>query len=170
MPLLEIARIAVVALASGVLVAAAASDVISRRIPNSSVLALAALYAVWAFVGPHASLLNGLLSSLEACAVVFAVSFAFYSLGFVGAGDSKLMTVVTLFVGWAHLVQFVLITSLVGGAIAIANILSRPMQALVRLQTRDFGAVRGVPYGAAIAAGGVLTLMAIMARITWPLK
>jgi prepilin peptidase CpaA len=67
----------------------------------------------------------------------------------------------TLGAVWAFmgLPQLMLITVLTGGAIAVVSLASRPTRALVILQMRgkgDFG--RGIPYGVAIAAGGVVVL------------
>lgn len=167
---LEAARIAVVALVAGVLAIAALSDVQTRRIPNWTVIAIAALFVPWVFVGPHASVLYGLESALAAAAIIFAVTFAFYSLGFCGAGDSKLMSAVALFAGMGHLLQLVVITSLAGGVLAAISLAARPTRALVLLQTGGKGdPATGVPYGAAIALGGVLTLIGILVRVGWPL-
>jgi prepilin peptidase CpaA len=80
-----------------------------------------------------------------------------------GAGDSKLLTVVTLFVGWAQFPRFLVLVALAGGAIAAVSLVLRPTRALVMFQMRgkgDYG--RGIPYGVAIA-------IATVYEITWPL-
>lgn len=164
--LVEALRWAIVALFVAVLAAAAVSDVRSRRIPNWSVLALAALFVGWIFVGPSVSV----LSALGAAGLVFLVTGVMYYFDVFGAGDSKLMTVAALFSGLGHLVQFACLTTIAGGVLALVSLAARPTRTLVMLQTRskDSGS-RGIPYGVAIALGGVLTMAAILSGIAWPL-
>jgi prepilin peptidase CpaA len=159
----EVARWTIAGLFALVLVVAAASDIRDRRIPNWTVLAIVVLFAGWASV--VGSVL--LASSLEAAGIAFAVSFALYFFKVLGAGDSKLATAVALFVGMGNLLQFALITSLAGGALAVVSLAADPTRALVMFQMRgegDYG--RGVPYGVAIAAAGVLTVFG--ALLGWP--
>lgn len=165
-PLADVPRWAVVALFLAIVAAAAASDVRSRRIPNWSVLALAALFVSWLFVGPSVSL----LSSIEAAGLVFLVTAVLYYFNVFGAGNSKLMTAVALFAGLGHLLQFVFLTALAGGALALVSLAARPTRTLVMLQARskDSGS-RGIPYGVAIALGGALTIAGVLSGIAWPL-
>ena len=124
------------------------SDVRYRRIPNWTVLAVAALFVPWIFLGPGVSI----LSALEAALICFVVSCAMYALRFLGAGDSKLLTVTALFAGMPRLPHFLVYVALAGGAIALVSLLTRPTRAAVMFHMRgkgDFG--RGVPYGVAIA-------------------
>jgi prepilin peptidase CpaA len=139
-----------------VLVVASASDIKERRIPNWTVVAIAALYLVWAAFGPVASI----VSAIEAAAIVFVVTVGLFALSVVGAGDSKLMTVVALFGGLGLLPLFVLATVLFGGAIAVFSLALQPRRALAMLLTRRLGeSDRGVPYGIAISMAGALVLM-----------
>jgi prepilin peptidase CpaA len=155
---IEMARWFVIALLSVVLVIASISDIRDRRIPNWTVLAAAALFFPWIFVGREVSILG----SLAGAAVVFMIGLALYILRVVGAGDSKLVTAVSLFIGFGQLFPFLLLVALAGGVIAVMSLASRPVHALVMFQMRgkgDFG--RGVPYGVAIA-------IATIALLSWP--
>ncbi len=157
MPLTEIVRFAVAAIATGVLAWAAVSDVRTRRIPNASVLALLALFLPWTLADGGASL----VSALEAGAIALALSVVLYLIKIVGAGDSKLFAVCALFAGMGYLPYLALATSLVGGAIALVSVGSRPQRALVMVTMRgkgDWG--RGVPYGVAVAAGAAIVIWA----------
>jgi prepilin peptidase CpaA len=101
------------------------------------------------------------LWALLAGAIAFAVSFALYAGGVVGAGDSKLFAAVALFVGLPHLVLLTVGTAFVGGAIALISIVARPRRALVMINMRargDFG--RGIPYGVAIALAAAAVVWA----------
>lgn len=165
-PFIDIARWIVIALFAGVLALAGASDFGSRRIPNWTVLALAALFVIWIFVGPHPSI----VSSLAAAAIVFVATGALYAFNIMGAGDSKLMTVVALFAGLGHLAQFVVVTAFAGGVLALASLAARPTRTLVMIQarSRESGGA-GIPYGVAIAIGGALMMCGMQFGIPWPL-
>ncbi len=156
-PPLEFARWAVLLLFCLVLAIAGANDVKARRIPNWTILAVIALFAAWWLVGPSVSL----TSALGAALIMFVTSCALYFFRVVGAGDSKLVTVVALFVGLSRLPQFILYMSLAGGALALCLLAMEPTRLLVMLQMRGKGRMdRGVPYGVAIAAGGMVAIFA----------
>ncbi|MGH6997921.1 MAG: A24 family peptidase [Phenylobacterium sp.] len=143
------------AILSGVLICVAVSDVMDRRIPNAAVLAVVALFALWALADRGASLGSG----LAAAAIGFAVGFVFYLMRIMGAGDVKLFTAVALFTGLGYLHLFALATVLAGGAMAVVAMAARPRRALVMFTLKgrgDFG--RGIPYGVAIAVGGLIAV------------
>jgi prepilin peptidase CpaA len=150
---LDTARWIVATLFAAVLAVAALSDIRHRRIPNWTVLAVAALFGVWAFVGPAVSV----VSSLAAAGIVLLTTGVLYAFGLLGAGDSKLMTAVALFAGLGHLVQFVLVTIIAGGVLALASLVIQQAQifAIIRSES-DFG--RGIPYGVAIAVAGAVVM------------
>jgi prepilin peptidase CpaA len=165
MPLTDIVRFAVAVIATGVLAWAAISDWRTRRIPNASVLALLALFVPWAAADGGA----GLVSALEAAGIALALSVGLYLFKIVGAGDSKLFTVCALFAGMGYLPYLALATSLVGGAIAVISIGSRPRRALVMATLGgkgDWG--RGVPYGVAVAAGAAMVIWACLTGVFDP--
>ena len=133
------------------------TDVKDRRIPNWAVASITVLFVPWAF----AEGMSSVLSSFEAAGIAFAVSCGLYLFGFVGAGDSKLLTALSLFVGLKQLLAFLVLVALAGGAIAVLSLVAQPVRALVMFQMRgkgDFG--RGIPYGVAIS-------IAAMSMLTW---
>jgi prepilin peptidase CpaA len=143
------------ALLSGILICVAVSDVIDRRIPNAAVAALVALFVLWALADRGASLGSG----LAAAGIGFAIGFVFYLLGVMGAGDVKLFTAVALFTGLSYLHLFALATVLAGGVLAVITLAASPRRALVMFTLKgrgDFG--RGIPYGVAIAVGGLIAV------------
>jgi prepilin peptidase CpaA len=152
---IEVGHVIVGTLFCIVLGMAAFNDIMRRRIPNWTVLAIGALFIGWFLTQPSVAV----VASMEAALIVFLVSCAFYALGILGAGDSKLMTVVALFVGLSRLPQFALATGLVGGLMAIISLATEPTRALVLMQTHGKGDIgRGIPYGVAIALGGAFTV------------
>lgn len=138
----------------GTLLAAAVSDIKYRLIPNWTVFIVLVLFVMRTVGETEAST----VSSLEAALIVFLVSFALYALKLVGAGDSKLVTVVALFVGLERLAQFAFATAVAGGALAVVCLAANPVRALVMFQMRGKGDLeRNVPYGVAIAVAGIFT-------------
>ena len=148
MTAIETGRLAVAVGLTLVLLVVSVSDVRSRRIPNAAVLVMLGLFAAWTALNGGA----GLVSSLEAAAIGLAVTATLYLCKVIGAGDSKLFAAAALFAGMSLLPLMALITVLIGGAIALAMLVMRPVRGLVMLQMRgkgDWG--RGVPYGVPIA-------------------
>ena len=161
----EWVRLAVAAAVTVVLAIAALSDVRERRIPNWTVLALIGLYVVLvAALGGR-----GLVSAFEAAGLALVTTVALYALKIIGAGDSKLFTAVAFFAGLGYLPLLVVATTLAGGLIALVSLASRPRRALLMFTLRgkgDWG--RGVPYGLAIAVGGLIVLWAPLMNLVRP--
>jgi len=153
---IELARWTIVGLVFIVLIVASATDIRDRRIPNWAVALLGVLYVGWAFVAPGISV----LSSLEAGAIVFVVTVALFAMKLVGAGDSKLMTVMALYVGLGLLPLFSLATVMFGGALAVFSLALHPRRALALIRLQGAGDTgRGIPYGVAISLGAMLILL-----------
>lgn len=140
---------------------AASSDVLSRRIPNWINLLLASTFFPFAWVSGmslalftvHAGMGLGLL----------VIAFIFVSLGFFGSGDGKLVAAAGLWIGPAGLADFLTWTALAGGALALAVLAwSFPAWIFSRIapgrQHRNGWPRDKLPYGYAIAAGALLAL------------
>lgn len=143
-------RLALLITLAGLLVVAAVGDVRRYTIPNRlcGLIALLALpywlvtaialdQPLWPLFGTQ--LLIGL------CA--FVALAALFALKVMGGGDVKLMAAITLWLPLAQLWPFAIWIALAGGAVAIILLLVRKPQAGVR---------RSVPYGVAIATGGII--------------
>lgn len=121
--------------ASALAIAAMITDLRSRRIPNGLSVGLAVLAVGWALV---TSVMPGVLE----CAIVLVVGFVLFACRALGGGDVKFMAAGALMLP-GKLAPFVFVTTLVGGALALAV-----------LALRVFKRRRGdgtVPYGIAIA-------------------
>jgi prepilin peptidase CpaA len=137
---------------------AALSDLRCFRISNRAPLLLVAAFvpAVLAAGLPP----DALLWRLAAAAAAFAVCAALFVLKVWGGGDAKLVPAVVLWTGFGGLARFLLIMALVGGGLAVVALLSgRLKQPGAAGRLRRWGvrlAESGhVPYGVAIAAGGL---------------
>src|SRR3978361_2320767 len=83
---------------------AAASDLFTMTIPNRISLALTAgffVLAAFSGMGLHEILLHA-----GAGAVVLAIAFACFAMGWVGGGDAKVAAAAALWFGFAHLLDY----------------------------------------------------------------
>src|SRR5438477_751828 len=96
---------------------AAASDLFTMTISNRISLALVAgflLLAPFGGMGMHDFLMH-----LGAGAAVLVVAFGCFAMGWVGGGDAKVAAGVALWFGFAHLLEYLLYASLIGGALTL---------------------------------------------------
>src|SRR5690242_6648301 len=122
----DVARWAIAGLFAALLAIASVSDIRYRRIPNWTVLAIVMLWIPWIFAGQVASV----PWSLAAAVFVFIIGIAFYAVGVWGAGDSKLISAVVLFIGWGRLAEFAFATALFGGILALIILVSNTTRVL----------------------------------------
>src|SRR5690242_18542907 len=145
---IEAARWIVAGLFAIILIIASISDIRYRRIPNWCVLALLVLFIPWIFVGPEVSV----LLSLAAFAIFIAAGIVLYAFGIWGAGDSKLISAVVLFIGWGRLAEFAFATALFGGILALIILVSNTTRVLAMLNMHGQAPAKPtVPYGVAIS-------------------
>jgi prepilin peptidase CpaA len=139
---------------------AAASDLITMRISNRVSLALVAGFALAAAL--TAMPLVEIGWHIAAAALVLAVCFGFFAFGWMGGGDAKLASATALWLGWGgFLLNYVLIASVLGGALALVLVMVRtvPLPAVLLRQDwilRLYQAKTGIPYGIALAAAGLM--------------
>jgi prepilin peptidase CpaA len=138
---------------------AASSDLFTMTIANRVSLILVGGFGLLAVLtGMSAA---DTLSHAGAAAAVLAVVFVFFTFGWIGGGDAKLAAATVLWLGFAHLADYLLFASLFGGALTLLIIQFRALplpQMFIgrewaeRLHRRD----GGVPYGIALAAAALL--------------
>jgi len=137
---------------------AATSDLLTMTISNRVPLILAGGFFGLAFVADLNAI--AILSHMAAACVVLLVSFGFFTRGWIGGGDAKLAAVTALWLGFDHLLAYLVYASLLGGALTLTLIQFRlvPLPAalarqqwLERLHRRE----TGVPYGIALAAAAL---------------
>jgi prepilin peptidase CpaA len=149
------------------LIAAGWQDLRTLRIANRLSLATVAAFAVWAAAGVALGRVSASTFGLMiVCSLaVFAIGATGFAAGIVGGGDVKLLAAASLFAGPAHIVDFLAVTALVGGALGLALLAGAPIGPVA---PANDGTVRarlraGLPYGPAIAAGGLWVAAALYA-------
>jgi len=137
---------------------AASSDLLTMTISNRVSLLLAGGFGVMALVTGMS--LAEIGWHLAAGAVVLAVAFGFFARGWIGGGDAKLAAATALWLGFGHLMDYVVYASLFGGALTLLLLQWRnwPLPHLLARQPwaqRLHDKNSGVPYGIALAAAAL---------------
>jgi len=138
---------------------AAASDLFTMTISNRVALILVGGFVVMALatgMAPQAMLMHG-----AAGLTVLVAAFICFARGWIGGGDAKLAAATALWLGFDHLLPYVLYASLLGGALTLAMLQFRrlPLPAALNGQewvARLHQAGNGVPYGIALAAAALM--------------
>jgi len=131
---------------AALLLVGAIADVRARLIPDWVSLGIAGLYPIYVIAAgsPH------WLGALGVALAVFVVGFALFALGLAGGGDVKLLAATALWAGPAMILPLLVVTGLAGGLVALVAL---AVVALLRGRKAALG--YGIPYGVAIAVGGL---------------
>jgi prepilin peptidase CpaA len=167
MSLLALLQIGCLGAFAILLIAAGWQDLRTLKIANSLSLATVASFAVWATAGFALGRLSAVMLGMTIiCGLaVFAVGVLGFAGGVVGGGDVKLLAAASLFAGPTHMVDFLAVTALIGGALGLALLAGAPIGPAAptvdgTLRARLRG---GLPYGPAIAGGGLWVTAALVA-------
>jgi prepilin peptidase CpaA len=165
----SLCEIALTLIGLALLLFAALHDFAVRTVPNYfSVLLILS--------GAALRLLGGGVHALEwgafAAGTVFALTFIFWRLGWMGGGDVKLLAAAALFVPPILVPMMIASTALAGGVLAVFFVIgrrlarrpqgARPLAFIPRiLRCEQWRLHRGgpLPYAAAIAAGGLIATL-----------
>ncbi len=141
------------------MIVAAASDVTTYRIPNwlTGLTAFAFLPVAYLSGMPMAEFGSHLLTGI----VLFVVGYIFFTLRLFGGGDAKLMAAAGLWFGFGQSLNFLFLTVLAGGVLALAVALLALIQMHFDISGASFGQSLKklspkVPYGLALAVGAIL--------------
>jgi prepilin peptidase CpaA len=155
---LLIDEIALVSL-SGLLAWAAIRDFRTFTIPNWISIAVVLLFAAHGLCAPHSV---NWINSLIAGIVMFVGGLALFGANLMGGGDVKLLAALGLWAGLQQIMQFLLVTSIAGGLLAVAfasrHWLSRhSLSHVAGAAAGEQASIRSaaLPYGVAIACGGL---------------
>ncbi len=141
------------------MIIAGTGDALSMRIPNWLTLLIALLFIPmalltgmpWSLIGIHLAVGFGL----------FVVGFALFALGLFGGGDSKLLAAAGLWLGWADLMPFLVMTAFAGGVLALCVGIWSAINVSSEIKDgsifKHLGSIKpNVPYGYAFAIGAIL--------------
>ncbi len=157
-------HLALLALA-GLVFSAALSDILRFRIPNRICLALVLLYPAYVLA---ASQPVAWLPALAVALACLAAGFILYLLNACGAGDAKLFAAVALWAGPALILPLGLYTSLAGGVMVLflwcqhRLALTPSVAMVVQTATNPSFSKQPMPYGAAIAVGGLYVAFTLL--------
>lgn len=138
---------------------AACSDLLTMRISNALVAAVIAGFFVVALIVGMTPALIGM--HLAAGALVLAITFSLFALGWIGGGDAKLAAGIAMWMGFEFILPFLLYASILGGVLTFVLLIGRryALPASV-LRVGWIGKLHhpktGVPYGIALAIGAML--------------
>jgi prepilin peptidase CpaA len=154
------------AIASAVAVAAliigAASDMASRRIPNGVPAAVALSSVALLLMLPTGEA----LSSVALAAALFGLGAGAFAARLVGGGDVKLLAATCLWAGTLLFSLLIVIMALASVTIALLMLLFERRPA-VPGGDRLVGLKAPLPFGVAIAAGGVIVIMLRADLLPW---
>ena len=159
---------ALLGLVLGACIVAAASDTVSRRIPNLIPLAILSGIVIERAHQGWASLGNG----FGALAIVLIIGTFAHAKGWFGGGDVKLAAAVAAAFGMPACFAFLLLTGVCGGVVALVTLFfTRRMtvreglvaiDVLVRTRVVTLAHKKAtVPYAIAIAFGALLTTISL---------
>jgi len=171
-----VVHLLIIASYAGLLLYAAAEDMLTLKLPNRLSLAILLLYPGHVLVS--ATPIDWQASLILAGLALAGGIFCFF-MGWAGGGDAKLFTVVTLWAGPALFPLFLLVTGVTGGLIAGAMLARRHLAPRVAPRwaaTHGLSAAgvpnddpiakraaeMSLPYGAAIALGGLAVAVSFL--------
>ncbi len=156
----------------GLLIVAALADVAARIIPDGIAIAIAVLGMI---VRVTVGGLPGITTSTAAALLVLMVLVILYARGLMGGGDVKLAVAMVLGLPLEWIYRFFIVTAVAGGILALLHLVLRaairtapaPPPRGAPLLRRALIAERwriarhgSLPYGVAIACGGIWTILA----------
>lgn len=140
---------------------AAASDLLTMRISNR--ITGLVFIGFWVYALASGMAWADLLRHVAAGILTLVITFLMFARGWIGGGDAKLAASTALWIGLAHLLDYFILASLLGGPLTLA-ILSARTRPLPRPVLKLPFAVHlhdtktGIPYGIALAAAALIVL------------
>jgi len=148
--------------------AAAISDIRKLTIPNSYCLGIALCYPFFALAPAQPVDWQG---GLMVGGALLVVGFVLFTTGRVGGGDAKLLAATSLWAGPGLLLEFILLTALTGGGMAILLYVrhrwlrSPSLAAMAATEASPDFAQQPMPYGVAIFAGGIYVAFTLLGLV-----
>lgn len=155
MSLDNLPSILVDALFYALLLGAGISDALRFRIPNAIVVALPLLFVAAALLVPGKI---AWLGHFGAGAVVLVCGAILFHFNLMGGGDAKLLAALAVWTGFATLLPFLLVVSVLGGILALVLVAARAICKRVPGVPWPKSMLPGhpLPYGIAIGGGAAV--------------
>ena len=138
-------------------------------IPNLLPLLLCASWPLYVMTAPEAGSVPGALGTAGCALAVLLGGAVLFARGWLGGGDVKLLSAATLWAGAPQTLALLVLTGILGGVLAL--LLLSPLRRRIAPAARSHSGVSGpdlpdapaapvpVPYGIAIAAAGLVTVV-----------
>jgi prepilin peptidase CpaA len=138
---------------------AAVSDLFTMTISNRISLLLVAGFVLLAAFGGMG--LHAISMHVAAGLAVLTIAFACFAFGWIGGGDAKLAAATALWLGFDHLLIYLVYAAVIGGGLALLLLSFRkwPLPAMLlshEWAQRLHDSKTGMPYGIALAIGALL--------------
>ncbi|ODA66386.1 Type IV leader peptidase family protein [Methyloligella halotolerans] len=138
---------------------AASMDLITMTVPNRIPVALVIGFICLAPLVGLTLPEIGLQVAFAIAALV--IGFGMFAMGWIGGGDAKLFAATVLWLNPAALVTYTMLSAILGGALTLMLLMYRSYPLPAFLMSQDWVARlheprEGVPYGIALAAGGLI--------------
>ena len=133
-------------------------DVRYRIIPNAASLAIATAFLLYAILELD---VDQALWSILAALLVLSASAAVFFCGLIGGGDVKLLAACTLWTGWNASLEFLELTSILGGVLALAVVAFASLRRMLGPSVGRPAPEPSVPYGVAIAMSALWVIVTI---------
>ena len=144
---------------AGLLLAAAWSDARSYTISNRLNGAIAALYIPYVLSAPVPV---EWMPAVLVAGTILLIGFGLFAFGHMGGGDVKLLTASALWAGPELTLAFLLLTAIAGGLLSAVLLMQNRYGWVLGFASGDDAAV--VPYGIAIASGGLFVSFTLLTR------
>ena len=136
---------------ASLMIVAAWSDAIDYTIPNRLIVSLLVLYPAFVMTSGHDI---DWPMALAVSTGILALGLFLYGTGKMGAGDVKLIAATALWAGTDHTFAFMALTAIAGGVLSLALVVRLNYGGVIGRPPAST-TVKQVPYGIAIATGGL---------------
>lgn len=138
---------------------AAAMDLLTMKIPNRLSAALTLGYFALALIAGRSFVEIG--QHVVCGAAVLVLTFVMFQLRWIGGGDAKLAAATALWIGWSPLAEYGLSSAIAGGGLTLLILVGRRFALPAPLAAQGWiarlhNAKSGIPYGIALALGGLM--------------
>lgn len=135
------------------------TDIRYRKLPNWLCFSILVLGFLTLFIQHLDSEIKIIIMRVFYVLVVLFIGCVIQKLGFLGGGDIKLVTALSIWFEQEYLVYFLILFTTLGGACAVLALLYNQIITLASTKLVALEKITTLPYGVAISASAVLLLI-----------